>query len=124
MITLYRPGVNNQGHPGSEHDNLSRPEWWTPAPQTMSTPIPPTEGERWPLAAVLVVDDEPGMRHFLERTLQPRVGHVASAASAEDAGELLGDTPHLQIGHGCLSLRREREAALSPPAPEMSAASC
>jgi DNA-binding NtrC family response regulator len=41
------------------------------------------------LAAVLVVDDEPGMRHFLERTLQPRVGHVACAGSAEDADELL-----------------------------------
>jgi len=56
-----------------------------------ATPLPPTppDGERWPLAAVLVVDDEPGMRHFLERTLQPRVGHVASAASAEDADELL-----------------------------------
>ena len=49
----------------------------------------PPEGERWPLAAVLVVDDEPGMRHFLERTLKPRVGHVASAGSAEDADELM-----------------------------------
>jgi DNA-binding NtrC family response regulator len=50
---------------------------------------PAPDVERWPLAAVLVVDDEPGMRHFLERTLQPRVGHVASAGSAEDADELL-----------------------------------
>jgi DNA-binding NtrC family response regulator len=50
---------------------------------------PAADGERWPLAAVLVVDDEPGMRHFLERTLQPRVGHVASAGSAEEADELL-----------------------------------
>jgi DNA-binding NtrC family response regulator len=55
----------------------------------MSLPPPSPDAERWPLAAVLVVDDEPGMRHFLERTLQPRVGHVASAASAEDAAELL-----------------------------------
>ena len=44
---------------------------------------------RWPLAAVLVVDDESGMRHFLERTLAPRVGRVASAASAEEADELM-----------------------------------
>lgn len=47
------------------------------------------DSERWPLAAVLVVDDEPGMRHFLERTLQPRVGHVATAASAEEADDWL-----------------------------------
>ncbi|HET9822303.1 MAG TPA: sigma-54 dependent transcriptional regulator [Burkholderiaceae bacterium] len=47
-----------------------------------------SNAERWPLAAVLVVDDEPGMRHFLERTLAPRVGHVACAGSTEEA-ELL-----------------------------------
>jgi len=41
------------------------------------------------MAAVLVVDDEPGMRHFLERTLASRVGRVASAASAEEADELM-----------------------------------
>ncbi|GCL61117.1 sigma-54-dependent transcriptional regulator [Pseudaquabacterium pictum] len=45
--------------------------------------------EHWPLAAVLVVDDEPGMRHFLEKTLQPRVGQVHSAASAEAADDLV-----------------------------------
>ena len=45
--------------------------------------------ERWPLAAVLVVEDEPGMRHFLERTLAPRVGHVACAESAEEADALV-----------------------------------
>lgn len=55
----------------------------------MTLPTPPSDGERWPLAAVLVVDDEPGMRHFLERTLAPRVGHVAAAGSAEEADELL-----------------------------------
>ncbi|WP_088279265.1 sigma-54 dependent transcriptional regulator [Ideonella sp. A 288] len=45
--------------------------------------------ERWPLASVLVVDDEPGMRNFLEKTLQPRVGQVFAAESAEDADELV-----------------------------------
>ncbi len=55
----------------------------------MTPSATPSDGERWPLAAVLVVDDEPGMRHFLERTLQARVGHVACAGSAEDADELL-----------------------------------
>ena len=33
---------------------------------------PPTD--RWPLATVLVVDDEPGMRNFLVKTLATRVG--------------------------------------------------
>ncbi|VTU44861.1 sigma-54-dependent transcriptional regulator [Variovorax sp. RA8] len=42
---------------------------------------------RWPLAAVLVVDDEPGMRNFLEKTLRSRVGHVQGAATAEQADE-------------------------------------
>jgi DNA-binding NtrC family response regulator len=45
--------------------------------------------ERWPLAAVLVVDDEPGMRNFLEKTLAPRVAHVLSAETAEDADTLV-----------------------------------
>jgi len=52
-----------------------------------ASPVPAVE--RWPLAAVLVVDDEPGMRHFLERTLAPRVGHVASAGSADEADALV-----------------------------------
>jgi DNA-binding NtrC family response regulator len=36
---------------------------------------------------VLVVDDEPGMRNFLEKTLVSRVGHVGAAATAEEADE-------------------------------------
>jgi len=48
---------------------------------------PPTD--RWPLAAVLVVDDEPGMRNFLEKTLLPRVAHVLAAETAEDADTLV-----------------------------------
>jgi DNA-binding NtrC family response regulator len=38
---------------------------------------------------VLVVDDEPGMRNFLVKTLAPRAGQVLAAASAEEAEELL-----------------------------------
>jgi DNA-binding NtrC family response regulator len=38
---------------------------------------------------VLVVDDEPGMRHFLVKTLAPRCGQVFEAGSAEDAEALL-----------------------------------
>ncbi len=45
--------------------------------------------ETWPSATVLVVDDEPGMRNFLAKTLQPRVGEVMVAGSAEEAAELL-----------------------------------
>ncbi len=45
--------------------------------------------ERWPHASVLIVDDEPGMRHFLEGTLAPRAGQVFSAGSAEEADGLL-----------------------------------
>ncbi len=45
--------------------------------------------DNWPLASVLVVDDEPGMRNFLVKTLGPRAGQVHAAASAEEAEELL-----------------------------------
>jgi DNA-binding NtrC family response regulator len=38
---------------------------------------------------VLVVDDEPGMRHFLERALAPRVGRVAGAGTAPEADEFV-----------------------------------
>jgi DNA-binding NtrC family response regulator len=44
--------------------------------------------QRWPHACVLVVDDEPGMRNFLQKTLAPRAGQVLSAASAEAAEPL------------------------------------
>ena len=42
----------------------------------------------WPASAVLVVDDEEGMRNFLTKTLAPRCGQVLAAASAE-AGVLI-----------------------------------
>ncbi|MEN9892430.1 MAG: hypothetical protein RLY78_2725 [Pseudomonadota bacterium] len=47
------------------------------------------QAERWPLACVLVVDDEPGMRHFLARALAPCVGQVLVAGSAEEAAPLV-----------------------------------
>ena len=55
-------------------------------PRTDPVTSPP---DHWPMAAVLVVDDEPGMRHFLERTLATRVGRVMCAESAEQADELV-----------------------------------
>ena len=43
----------------------------------------------WPAHSVLVVDDEEGMRNFLERTLARRCGMVQSAADAEHAAVLM-----------------------------------
>ncbi|MBV7393760.1 sigma-54-dependent transcriptional regulator [Mameliella sediminis] len=42
-------------------------------------------------ASVLVVDDEPGMRNFLAKTLGPRVRRVAEAGSAREATERLDE---------------------------------
>ncbi|MCS6811373.1 MAG: sigma-54 dependent transcriptional regulator [Tepidimonas sp.] len=39
---------------------------------------------RWPEGTILVVDDEPGMRNFLVKTLAPRCRFVAAAESAEE----------------------------------------
>ncbi len=60
-----------------------------PAPATPSGAGTDLLPRHWPHAAVLVVDDEPGMRHFLERALTSRVGLVLCAASAEEAEALL-----------------------------------
>ena len=45
--------------------------------------------EHWPHAAVLVVDDEPGMVNFLQKALAPRAGQVMTAGTAEAAEALL-----------------------------------
>ncbi|MDH4394027.1 MAG: sigma-54 dependent transcriptional regulator [Aquabacterium sp.] len=57
-------------------------------PDATAPPTAHAQREQWPLAAVLVVDDEPGMRNFLQKTLLPRVGQVHCAESAE-AGDVL-----------------------------------
>ena len=49
----------------------------------------PAPAAHWPNATVLVVDDEPGMRNFLVKTLAPRAGLVLGAGSAEEAEVLL-----------------------------------
>jgi len=49
----------------------------------------PAFGELLAQASILVVDDEPGMRHFLQRTLGPRCRHVETAADVGRASELL-----------------------------------
>lgn len=43
----------------------------------------------WQERSILIVDDEPGMRNFLQRALEPRCGHVEAIASVEEASALL-----------------------------------
>lgn len=43
-------------------------------------------------ASILVVDDEPGMRNFLVRTLGPRCKRIEQAADTEEASRKLDDT--------------------------------
>jgi DNA-binding NtrC family response regulator len=52
-----------------------------------ATPSRPVEG--WPDWSILVVDDEPGMRNFLAKTLVPRCRTVHSAGSAEEGAQFL-----------------------------------
>ncbi len=60
-----------------------------PPSADIETQAPREPPEHWPNATVLVVDDEPGMRNFLLKTLAPRAGLVLGAASAEEAEGLL-----------------------------------
>ena len=47
-------------------------------------------------ASILVIDDEPGMRNFLVKTLAPRVQRVEQAASPQEATEKL-DAAHFDL---------------------------
>ncbi|MBN9203343.1 sigma-54-dependent transcriptional regulator [Methylibium petroleiphilum] len=58
-------------------------------PASTALPVPAPGLDAWPRASVLLVDDEQGMRNFLEKTLAPRCGNVQSAASAEEADALV-----------------------------------
>lgn len=63
-----------------------------PRPDPASPPGSPYSTEEfgpWPQHSVLVVDDEDGMRSFLARALKNRCGLVETAASAEEAAELV-----------------------------------
>ncbi|MBR0567766.1 sigma-54-dependent Fis family transcriptional regulator [Azoarcus sp. L1K30] len=58
------------------------------------TALPATEAADagafgWHAHSVLIVDDEEGMRHFLERTLKRRCGMVEAAAGVEEAVALM-----------------------------------
>ena len=61
----------------------------TEAAASPPTADAPETDERWPNASVLVVDDDPGMRNFLVKTLAPSIGVVLEAGSAGDAEVLL-----------------------------------
>ena len=45
-------------------------------------------------ASILVIDDEPGMRHFLTKTLEPRVKRVAAVGSPAQATKALDDAQY------------------------------
>lgn len=71
----------------NSHDRLERP----------GTPESADDfGAQMALASILVVDDEPGMRNFLVKILQPRCKRVEQAADVEQASRLL-DTNHFDI---------------------------
>lgn len=53
-------------------------------------------GEGLAQASILIVDDEPGMRNFLEKTLGPRCKRVEVARSARDAAKIL-DSNHFDM---------------------------
>ncbi len=50
---------------------------------------PARQHESWPDWSILIVDDEPGMRNFLVKTLVPRCQSVYAVHSAEEASRLL-----------------------------------
>lgn len=47
-------------------------------------------------ASILVIDDEPGMRHFMTKVLEPHCKRVEQAASAKDASDIL-DKAHFDL---------------------------
>ncbi len=55
--------------------------------ETFTCPSKPMEG--WPDWSILIVDDEPGMRNFLVKTLVPRCHAVHAAGSAEEGAQLV-----------------------------------
>jgi len=69
--------------------------------QAGAKPYPPDEITAdafggWHERSILIVDDEPGMRSFLLRSLQHRCGRVETAASVDEAGKLL-DQHHFDL---------------------------
>jgi len=65
---------------------------------TTSRAVLPTDKghDDWPLWSILIVDDEPGMRNFLVKSLVPRCNSVFEAASAEE-GESIVRSSHVDL---------------------------
>jgi DNA-binding NtrC family response regulator len=61
-----------------------------------SPPKDPDFGPWLRHASILVVDDEPGMRHFLVRTLKPRCKFLEEAGDAEEASRKM-DEHHFDV---------------------------
>ena len=59
-------------------------------------PLTDEFGENMAHASILVIDDEPGMRNFLTKTLAPRCKRVEQAASAAEASAIL-DQAHFDL---------------------------
>lgn len=53
-------------------------------------------GEGLAQASILIIDDEPGMRNFLDKTLSPRCKHVQVAGSPTEAAKIL-DSHHFDL---------------------------
>ena len=70
-----------------------------PTEYVRSAPHASTDPEFGPWlaqASILIVDDEPGMRNFLMRTLGPRCKHIEQAVDTEDASRKL-DQHHYDV---------------------------
>jgi DNA-binding NtrC family response regulator len=66
----------------------------SPDPSLSSSPVTPTDSTEsvlgdWRQLSVLIVDDEPGMRSFLQRALTGRCGLVEVAGSAEEGAKVM-----------------------------------
>lgn len=66
------------------------------ARRTQESPGDPDFGPWLAQASILVVDDEPGMRNFLVRTLGPRCKRIEEARDAEEASRKL-DAHHFDV---------------------------
>jgi DNA-binding NtrC family response regulator len=67
-----------------------------PARSTTHAPADPEFGPWLAQASILIVDDEPGMRNFLMRTLGPRCKHIEEAVDTENASSKL-DRHHYDV---------------------------
>lgn len=68
----------------------------TSASRPMDAPLNPEFGPWLAQASILVVDDEPGMRNFLVRTLGPRCKRLEEAADTTEASAKL-DAHHFDV---------------------------